>query len=236
MKFILILFILSNSLVFAQSASISGYTINQEGLTYPAPKCFLYSNDSLVAKKLGTLEGKFEFAFLKAGNYEIRITGLGVDTSIVTNIQLGEYQPISLGGVELISNYSLIGGCFGGGCCWPMPIQINNDLKEAQKSITITREDILHMPNRSAGGIIDTYTDVIVLDYEEPEIIRGCRPGDGIYFVDGIKSEEMPVLPLASFEKVKIYSGGLPAKYGDTTSGAIVITTLSYFDLYYQSF
>ncbi|OIQ28050.1 MAG: hypothetical protein BM555_05900 [Crocinitomix sp. MedPE-SWsnd] len=235
MKSLLILFFLANGIAFGQIGSISGHTISEDGSTYPAPKCILYLNDSVVAKKLGTLEGRFEFPYLKVGTYELRITGLGVDTSIVTNIQLGDYQAINLKSVELISNYTLIDGCFGGGCCcWPMPIQINNDLKDAQKSLTITREDILHVPNRSPDGIIDAFQDVIVVDYEEPELIRGGRPGDGIYFIDGVKSENMPNLPLASFEKMKVYSSGLPAKYGDTTSGAIVITTLSYFDLYYR--
>jgi hypothetical protein len=32
-----------------------------------------------------------------------------------------------------------------------------------------------------------------------------------------------------------VYSGGLPAKYGDTMGGVIVVETKSFFDMYYES-
>jgi len=31
---------------------------------------------------------------------------------------------------------------------------------------------------------------------------------------------------------MEAYTGGIPAKYGDTTGGVVILETLSYFDLY----
>lgn len=63
-------------------------------------------------------------------------------------------------------------------------------------------------------------------------VFKGARKGDMIYMVDGMKSNGVVPLPSASIKVMKVYSGGLPAKYGDTMGGAVVVETMSYFDLY----
>ena len=65
-------------------------------------------------------------------------------------------------------------------------------------------------------------------------VFRGARKGDMIYMMDGIKSNSISNVPSAAIGRIKVYTGGLPAKYGDTLGGAIVMETLSYFDLYRQ--
>ena len=233
MKSLFILLVGFTSFTFAQTSSICGTAVTYDGDTYPMPKCWLKIGDSIVSRILGDFEGNFKFNNLKAGAYQVSLGGFMVDTTSVVEIELKEGENLDLGNIKL--NESLVTGFRGCPGYYPAPIQINNDLKDAQKSMTITREDIKSMPNRTPRAIIDVVSDVIIADFEEPEIIRGSRAGDGIYFVDGVKSENMPALPLASFNKITIYSSGLPAKYGDTTSGAIVISTLGYFDLYYKN-
>jgi outer membrane receptor protein involved in Fe transport len=39
-------------------------------------------------------------------------------------------------------------------------------------------------------------------------------------------------VPGSSIGGVTVYTGGIPAKYGDTTGGVIILETKSYFDLY----
>jgi len=39
-------------------------------------------------------------------------------------------------------------------------------------------------------------------------------------------------IPGTSIGGVSVYAGGVPAKYGDTTGGVIIMETKSYFDLY----
>lgn len=61
---------------------------------------------------------------------------------------------------------------------------------------------------------------------------RGSRMGDMIYMMDGIKMTKMMNVPSASINSMMVYTGGIPAKYGDTTGGVVVMESVGYFDLY----
>jgi len=64
--------------------------------------------------------------------------------------------------------------------------------------------------------------------------IRGSRPGDVLYVVDGIKQRDLHAIPGSAIGSMAVYTGGIPAKYGDTTGGVVIMNTKSYFDLYYE--
>ncbi|MFT5860546.1 MAG: hypothetical protein ACI865_002659 [Flavobacteriaceae bacterium] len=63
-------------------------------------------------------------------------------------------------------------------------------------------------------------------------VFRGARKGDMIYMIDGVKTREAGSVPGASIGRMMVYAGGLPAKYGDTLGGVVVMESKSYFDLY----
>ena len=63
-------------------------------------------------------------------------------------------------------------------------------------------------------------------------MFRGARKGDMIYIVDGVKCSDVFNVPSVSISKMMVFTGGLPAKYGDTMGGAIVVETKGYFELY----
>ena len=54
-----------------------------------------------------------------------------------------------------------------------------------------------------------------------------------MYIVDGVKiTGGRPTLPSASIQAMRVYTGGVPAKYGDVLGGVIMVETKSYFDYY----
>lgn len=63
-------------------------------------------------------------------------------------------------------------------------------------------------------------------------VFRGARKGDMIYMIDGVKTTDAGTIPSVSIGYMQVYTGGLPAKYGDTLGGVVVIESKSYFDLY----
>lgn len=63
-------------------------------------------------------------------------------------------------------------------------------------------------------------------------VIRGSRPGDMLYLIDGIKTAQIGGMPSAAIGSLTVYTGGIPAKYGDTLGGVVAMETQSYFDLY----
>jgi hypothetical protein len=62
---------------------------------------------------------------------------------------------------------------------------------------------------------------------------RGSRTNAIAYYVDGVKQgDNFSPIPSTAISNITVYTGGLPARYGDVTGGVIVIETKSYFDLY----
>ena len=56
-------------------------------------------------------------------------------------------------------------------------------------------------------------------------MLRGARSDATTYFVDGVKVYGTPGLPQQSIEQINVITGGVPANYGDVTSGVISIST-----------
>jgi hypothetical protein len=62
---------------------------------------------------------------------------------------------------------------------------------------------------------------------------RGSRTENTVSFIDGVKvSGGVPSIPPSAISSVSVYTGGLPAKYGDVTGGVIVIETKTYAEIY----
>lgn len=93
--------------------------------------------------------------------------------------------------------------------------------------------DIMQSPvrNSPADLIASKNSDIKVTD-DGQLIIRGARAGDMAYFIDGIKMQEVKAIPSAAIGGITVYSSAIPAAYGDTTGGVIIMETKSYTDLY----
>lgn len=87
---------------------------------------------------------------------------------------------------------------------------------------------------RNPAALIATMNSAIKVDENNNLYSRGARQNDILVIMDGQKMRGLPNLPAAAYESISAYLGGLPAKYGDTMGGAIVIESKSYFDYYRQ--
>lgn len=101
--------------------------------------------------------------------------------------------------------------------------------------VAIRSEDLEHNPaRRNLQGIVQTITPAVTVDPATQELhFKGSRAGNVVYFIDGMKvMGSFGGIPAAGVGSVSVYTGGIPAKYGDTTGGVIVIESKNYFDLY----
>jgi outer membrane receptor protein involved in Fe transport len=65
---------------------------------------------------------------------------------------------------------------------------------------------------------------------------RGSRTENMVSFIDGIKvSGAVPRVPPSAISSVSVYTGGLPARYGDVTGGVVVIETKTYAEMLQQA-
>jgi Carboxypeptidase regulatory-like domain/TonB-dependent Receptor Plug Domain len=85
--------------------------------------------------------------------------------------------------------------------------------------------------NNIKSLIVSVSTDVRMTNDGEL-VFRGARKGDMLYMMDGVKTSSIGSVPSSSIGRMMVYAGGLPAKYGDTMGGVVVMESKSYFDLY----
>jgi hypothetical protein len=100
---------------------------------------------------------------------------------------------------------------------------------------TITREDIVRMPGRSAEAAALTVGGIYSEDGERGSV-RGAREEATDTYIDGVKVRGSTNIPNQAIEQVSVMMGGVPAQYGDATGGIISITTRGASSTYFGGF
>lgn len=91
-------------------------------------------------------------------------------------------------------------------------------------------EDISFSANsRGVGDIIATSVPKVYMKDSGGDLnFSGSRSGSTLYMIDGVKVIGEPQLPNQGIAEMVVITGGLPAQFGDTTSGVVLITTKSF--------
>lgn len=145
----------------------------------------------------------------------------GTYTVIIRHINIGEakFQ------VTIKSNsiYELRQNIAVGTVIDEVIIKADNILDEGGGD-TKTTEDILRLPARGVNGIVALSAGVTSVDGGAP-VIRGGRGDQVITYIDGIPVRGSGAVAVSSYGEVQVYQSGIPAEFGDATSGVINITT-----------
>lgn len=106
----------------------------------------------------------------------------------------------------------------------------NIDMRKPPLILTLLPGDIAKNANgRDIGSMITGLPGIMPVSQNNKQLaIRGSRPDATQYYIDGVKVIGEPNIPQMGIEQVTVITGGLPAQYGDTTSGVVIITTKSY--------
>jgi len=98
---------------------------------------------------------------------------------------------------------------------------------------TLTAEEIGRSPVKTdVKALINSMSSDVRMTNDGELVFRGARKGDMLYLMDGVKTESIGNVPSCSIGRLMVYTGGLPAKYGDTMGGVVVMESKSYFDLH----
>ncbi len=90
---------------------------------------------------------------------------------------------------------------------------------------TVTREEYQNMATKNINSVAATTAGVFQADEGGSINVRGGRSNNTTYFVDGVKVIGGLGVPQQGVEQLSVITGGLPAQYGDATSGVISVTT-----------
>jgi hypothetical protein len=107
------------------------------------------------------------------------------------------------------------------------------DLIKKDPAVMVTGDDWRMSPAKFDTKAMIAGSSSDVRQTEDGSLVfRGARKGDMVFYLDGVKMNEVARVPSAAVGYMMVYAGAIPAKYGDTNGGVVVMETLSYTDLY----
>lgn len=212
--------ILATSLsMFAQQGALQGTVRDKETKeAIPFANIVLENKGTQIGGTTSDFDGKYTIKPIPPGKYDLKATFVGYKTIQITGVQIAGDR-ISFQDLELESTIETLEQVEIFEYVVPL-IQKDNTASGA----SVTAEEISKMPNRSANAVATTVGGVFSQDGERGSV-RGARGDATATFIDGVRVIGSGNVPQSAIEQVDVILGGVPAQYGDATSGIINVTT-----------
>lgn len=227
MKKLIALFLISPALTFAQATlgdAVGTVVFKREQSAVYNARVETSSNGTFYRARTDE-DGRFRISAIPSGKYIFSVIYEGDTlTDLVGNVPIDGI--LNFGKIEFIPKLLLK-------TMKATPHIMPKLTYGVQPEITMDLEQIKRSPQKfnQKEMIASMSSDIKLMD-DGSLVFRGARKGDMIYIMDGVKMTEITNVPSASIGGMMVFTGGIPAKYGDTTGGVVVMETLSYFDLY----
>ncbi len=229
MKRLMILFmLLATGALYAQNVGeIKGKVYDAE-TGQPLPGANVYVK--LGQMPLGTatdMDGRFTLKPLDPGVYDVHVSFIGYNEFIKQAVRV---NPNKITFLDTI--YLGMGVTIGEVVIeeWKKPLI---DVEDPSAK-TFTADDMIKTAVvRDPAALISSLSTDVKTDDSGNLYFRGGRPDASVYFVNGVKvTGRIPSYARSAMSSLTVYSGGLPAKYGDATGGVVILETKGYFELY----
>ncbi len=202
-----------------------------KGKVFDAKTKHAVAGATVFVKQMGNIiatvvenSGDFTLKPLDPGTYNVRVVFLGYDTAKFDGVQVNSDKMTFLDTAYMSTGINIIHTWTVSGVRLIEP--------DAPGKISIPRKEIEGMPNPGKINEVlrSMLSDVNVSDDGKEIYFRGSRNGDAVYYVDGVKLRDNQLhIPGLAIGSMTVYTGGVPAKYGDFTGGVVVVETQSYF-------
>lgn len=202
--------------------AIKGEILSSENLPVFGATIKILQGGVLIGGTTTDESGRYTYKPLNAGSYDVIVSSFETQTKKVTNIRISSetttYVDVSVS-TNTLTEIEII--------AYVKPIIDKSfiNIKEIT-SIEFSRMAV------DRGNITDAIINIsaeVTKDSNGDLHVRGSRGDATAYIVDGVKSPNISGVSALSVENVSIITGGIPAQYGDNTSGVIVVTTKDYF-------
>jgi len=95
------------------------------------------------------------------------------------------------------------------------------------QSDILRHKDLKDTPIKVVSDIAEMKAGVVKQNGEYH--VHGARAGGLAYYIDGCRVMGSPDIPLCGLDSYRMYSGYIPAKYGDSNGAVVVIETRNFF-------
>lgn len=189
------------------------------GETIPFANVVAYQGGVQVGVGTTDMDGYAMIKPLAPGKYDVKGVYVGYQAQEIKGVVVGEaktaYVTIELSNGEGVRLDEVVVVDF------QEPL-IDGDMKSGG---TVTREEYQNMATKDINSVAATTAGVFQADEGSALNVRGGRSSSTIYFVDGVKVIGGLGVPQQGVEQLNVITGGVPAQYGDATSGIISVTT-----------
>jgi outer membrane receptor protein involved in Fe transport len=218
--FLVMMFSVLSLGLFAQSGEISGKIIDENGEGVPFASVAIVENGKPTGIGATTdFDGFYSIKPLSPGKYDVQFSNIGYTTirevGVVVKNDQTTYMDKKLAPSEQVIEEVVV-------IQYKVPLI---DAGETSSKNTVTAEDIAALPTRSIENIASTTAGVQQTDKGGAINIRGGRGDAVVYYIDGIRVSGAVNLPVSAIEQIDIITGGVSAKFGNSTSGVINIST-----------
>lgn len=206
-------------MMFGQTSALQGKVIDKATKEpIPFANIVLENKGSQVGGTMSDFDGNYQIKPIPPGNFDLKATFVGYRSVTIQGVIIGadkiRFLDIEMEATaETLETVEVID--------YKVPL-IDKD--KTASGATITAEEIAKMPNRNANAVATTVGGVFSQDGERGSV-RGARDDATATYIDGVRVIGNSSVPQSAIEQVDVILGGVPARYGDATSGIINVTT-----------
>lgn len=206
----------------AQNGAIKGQILNDDRLPVIGATVRILQGGALVGGTSTDTDGKYTVKPLNAGNYEVLISSMETQTKKLTNVYVSAEKTTYVDALVATNTFTEV---VVEGFTAATIEKTYMHIKE------IKAEDFAHMAidRGNIGQAVLAVTSEAMEDSNGEIHFRGGRGEASAYYVDGVRSPGISGVAALSVENVSVITGGIPAQYGDVTSGVVIVTTKDYF-------
>lgn len=218
------LFALSFIVISQNSGDIKGKIFDgKTRLTLPGASVYVKYGDKLIGSSTD-ISGYYTIKPLPPGVYNLTVTMLGMDTIIISGVKVDPGQT------------TFITDQFMKECAYGIPgaeiIEYTDPLIPLVPKHVLRGDDLANFAGKqSLPDIIGKMTSDVYVNENKELYFRGARNDNFVYYIDVVKViGGQAQVPSGAIGSIMVYTGAVPAQYGDFTGGCVVIETMSYFD------
>jgi hypothetical protein len=225
------IFLLIVNFIHSQAGfgELRGTVKNNEQEPVPFATVKILQGNLLIGGTQSDAEGNYKYKPLSPGIYELIIIESGHRTIKLNGIEVAPDNATYVNPIMAINSMTEI-------IVVAKPVEIDYTKSGVDNTMyimtSITGKDLMQSAGFSGGNITGVIATLAsdVLETGDGELhFRGGRGNAMGYFVDGVKCLGPNTISGLAIENLTFFSGGVPAMYGDLTSGAVMVTTKSYF-------
>ena len=186
-------------------------------------------NNGIVVGAATDDRGVYRINGVEPGTYTLFYDLIGYSQLQINDVQVKSDQ------IRKLSDFTLTTASYGTGV--PVIIRAEKPLIDINGGTAISLGAKELKNNAAANGgslkaiLSSMSSDIKTSDRGEELYFRGSRSGSVVYYIDGVKIHGSPLnIPSSGINNITVYTGGVPAKYGDSTGGYIIIDTKSFRD------